>query len=101
MQPSLHLPLPARPAIERYWRYLIPPIAFPPVALIATEFSDLSLDLLAFLVSVAFFASFAPVLWLLVSKGVRYSFWIVTGGAYFAAGVATSLVNFIIRLLAA
>ena len=95
-----HAQLRARAALERYWHYLLGPVAFAPVSLIATEFSGLSFDLLSFLLTILFFASLAPVLWLLVSKRVRYSFWLATGAVYLTAGVVASLATFVIRLLA-
>ena len=91
--------LPARQAIKRYWRYLVGPIAFTPFALVLTEFSNLSFDVLSFLLVVVFWVSFVPIGWLLFTNKVRYSFWLVAGSAYFAAGVITTIVGDIIRRL--
>ena len=82
-------------AISHYWHYLLAPVAFPPIALAATRFSDLPFDVLALALCAAFFASFAPPLWLLVTKKVGYSFWLFTGLAYVAAGVVTSMFVFL------
>jgi hypothetical protein len=91
----------AREALARYWRHLLGLILFPPVALTATNTISLQRDLQFFLFTLLFFASIAPVVWLLVTKRVRFSFWLVATGIYFAAGILTSVGYQIVRAITA
>ena len=93
--------LPVREAVPRYWRQLLGVILFPPVALTTTNLAPLQPDLLFFIFTLLFFASMAPVIWLLVTGRVRYSFWLAAMGVYFAAGILTSVVYQFVRAVAA
>jgi len=91
--------LPARQAVSRYWRSLLGVALFPPVALVATNLVQLEPDLAFFLITVFFFASMAPVAWLLITQKVRYSFWLAAICIYFAAGIFTSIIYQIVRAI--
>jgi len=92
---------PTTQAVARYWRHLLGVILFPPVALTVTKLVESRPDVMAFLVSVLFFASVLPVGWLLLTKKVRYSFWPAAIGIYFSAGMVTSLVSQVLQAVGA
>ena len=93
-------PMATRDAVAHYWRQLLGVVLFPPVALTTSHFVALPQDLASFLLAILFFASIAPVVWLLVTRRVRYSFWLAAIGIYFAAGLAASFVYQVLRALA-
>jgi len=86
-------PLPAREALRRYWRYLIPFALNPALMHVFLLLHPAGhLDQWDLVFAGYFFASAALPQWLLARRKVRDSFFLVTTGVFFSSGVITMLV---------
>ena len=99
MPQHTELPLSARQALSRYWRFLLPLAVFQPLVRLAAQLFGDDLELIFLLSAVGFFASMAPPMWLLLARRVRYSFWFVSVGVFFASGLATGILNSAVRFM--
>ena len=76
--------------MSRYWHYLLGAVLWPP-SVFAAEVFQLHSKLAEFVTFGLALAAFLPVFYLLMTRQVRHSFWLVTIGVVFGSWTLASL----------